>query len=152
MPDPAFTPRSDHLDFSSRSSADQATGSESGTRKPVYSATDPPTVRKTADQIPGMTGASSSSRVEIVAGTGADLPAVQSLPRLGERIDRFLIEESIGVGGMGAVFRALDERLDRQVALKILPPEQANDTEVVQRFYQEGRAAARLDHENIARV
>ena len=64
----------------------------------------------------------------------------------------FELEEAIGVGGMGAVFRALDTRLDRHVALKILPPEQANDPEVVQRFYQEGRAAARLDHENIARV
>src|SRR3954466_15522374 len=53
---------------------------------------------------------------------------------------------------MGAVFRALDTRLDRQVALKLLPPEQAGDIEVVQRFYQEGRAAAQLDHENIARV
>ncbi len=64
----------------------------------------------------------------------------------------FTLEQAIGVGGMGAVFRALDNRLERQVALKILPPEQANDSEVVQRFYQEGRAAARLDHENIARV
>ena len=43
-------------------------------------------------------------------------------------------------------------RLDRQIALKLLPPEQAGDVEVVQRFYQEGRAAAQLDHENIARV
>ncbi len=56
------------------------------------------------------------------------------------------------MGGMGAVYRALDTKLDRQVALKLLPPDQASDTEVVQRFYQEGRAAARLDHENIARV
>ncbi|MGE3821089.1 MAG: serine/threonine-protein kinase, partial [Isosphaeraceae bacterium] len=74
------------------------------------------------------------------------------LPIPGERIDSFELAESIGVGGMGAVFRALDTRLDRFVALKILPPEQASDPEVVQRFYQEGRAAARLDHENIARV
>jgi serine/threonine-protein kinase len=67
-------------------------------------------------------------------------------------VDLFLLEEAIGVGGMGAVFRALDTRLERQVALKLLPPDQALDPEVVQRFYQEGRAAARLDHENIARV
>ena len=53
---------------------------------------------------------------------------------------------------MGAVFLATDARLQRDVALKVLPPEQSNDPEVVQRFYQEGRAAARLDHENIARV
>jgi serine/threonine-protein kinase len=73
-------------------------------------------------------------------------------PQPGERIDSFELEEPIGVGGMGAVFRARDTRLDREVALKLLPPEQAGDVEVVQRFYQEGRAAAQLDHENIARV
>ena len=70
----------------------------------------------------------------------------------GEMLDGFLIEEVIGVGGMGAVYRALDTKLDRQVALKLLPPDQAADPEVVARFYQEGRSAARLDHENIARV
>jgi serine/threonine-protein kinase len=50
------------------------------------------------------------------------------------------------------VFRATDLRLDRSVALKILPPEQARDPEIAQRFQDEARAAARLDHENIARV
>src|SRR4051794_17039254 len=49
-----------------------------------------------------------------VAGDGS-----VALPRPGDRIDSFVLEESIGVGGMGAVFRALDERLDRHVALKI---------------------------------
>ena len=82
--------------------------------------------------------------------SGVSLPA--SLPALGELIDTFLIEEAIGVGGMGAVFRALDTKLDRQVALKLLPPDQASDSEIVPRFYQEGRSAAQLDHENIARV
>ncbi len=53
---------------------------------------------------------------------------------------------------MGAVYRALDTKLDRQIALKLLPSDQAADPEVVARFYQEGRSAARLDHENIARV
>ncbi len=74
------------------------------------------------------------------------------LPVPGDLVDTFLIEEAIGVGGMGAVFRALDTKLDRQVALKLLPPDQAGDTEIVPRFYQEGRSAAQLDHENIARV
>ena len=74
------------------------------------------------------------------------------MPLPGELIDTFLLEEAIGVGGMGAVFRALDTKLDRQVALKLLPPDQAADTEIVPRFYQEGRSAAQLDHENIARV
>ena len=80
----------------------------------------------------------------------AAVPA--SLPVPGDLVDTFLIEEAIGVGGMGAVFRALDTKLDRQVALKLLPPDQAGDSEIVPRFYQEGRSAAQLDHENIARV
>ena len=79
-------------------------------------------------------------------------PATPPLPEPGDRIDVFALEESIGAGGMGAVYRAADIKLDRYVALKILPPDQAVDPEVVQRYYQEGRAAARLDHENIARV
>jgi len=83
---------------------------------------------------------------------GITLTPRLALPEAGERVDMFALEAPIGVGGMGAVFRALDTRLDRHVALKILPPEQAHDPEVVLRFYQEGRAAARLDHENIARV
>ena len=74
------------------------------------------------------------------------------MPGPGDLLDGFLLEEAIGVGGMGAVYRALDTKLDRQIALKLLPPDQAADPEVVPRFYQEGRSAARLDHENIARV
>src|SRR6202000_2178121 len=82
---------------------------------------DPPTVRS---------GSSPRHRWD---GTGV------GYPQPGERIDGFELEEGIGAGGMGAVFRARDARLDRHVALKILPPEQANDADVVQRFYQEGR-------------
>ena len=70
----------------------------------------------------------------------------------GRRLAHFELIEPIGVGGMAAVLRALDTQLDRQVALKILPPEMAADPENVRRFHQEARSAARLDHENIARV
>jgi eukaryotic-like serine/threonine-protein kinase len=108
----------------------------------IGAAAEPPTVLR---------GVSSSARRRL--SMPAPLaPAPVTLPLPGELVDTFLLEEAIGVGGMGAVYRALDTKLDRQVALKLLPPDQASDTEVVQRFYQEGRAAARLDHENIARV
>lgn len=70
----------------------------------------------------------------------------------GRRLGHFELEEPLGVGGMAAVIRARDLQLDRHVALKILPPEMAADPEMVARFHQEGRAAAKLDHENIARV
>jgi len=70
----------------------------------------------------------------------------------GRKLAHFELIEPIGVGGMAAVLRAHDTQLDRQVALKILPPDMAADPENVQRFHQEAKAAARLDHENIARV
>lgn len=70
----------------------------------------------------------------------------------GKRLAHFELEEPLGVGGMAAVIRAKDTLLDRIVALKILPPEMAADAENIQRFHNEARAAAQLDHENIARV
>src|SRR6476469_407305 len=99
-------------------------------------AQDPPTVRS---------GGSSLRETGHATGT---LP----LPLPGARIDGFVLEEAIGIGGMGAVFRALDAKLERGVALKILPPEPAQHADVIQRFYQEGRSTARRDNENIARV
>jgi hypothetical protein len=70
----------------------------------------------------------------------------------GRRLAHFELIEPIGVGGMAAVLRARDTQLDRLVALKILPPEMSGDGENVKRFHQEARSAAKLDHENIARV
>jgi serine/threonine protein kinase len=70
----------------------------------------------------------------------------------GRKLAHFELLEPIGIGGMAAVLRARDTQLDRFVALKILPPDMAQDAENVRRFHQEARAAARLDHENIARV
>src|SRR5580704_6128433 len=80
-------------------------------------------------------------------------PAVDGAPSaVGCRLGHFRIEATIGSGGMGAVFRAVDERLDRVVALKVLSPSLSRDTGSIQRFLNEARAAARLDHDNIARV
>jgi eukaryotic-like serine/threonine-protein kinase len=110
---------------------------------PVGGPGDPPTVRSDL----GVAATGSGDR------SGTPRPgSLPLLPHLGDRLGVFVLEAAIGAGGMGAVFRAHDEQLDRTVALKILPPEQANDVESVGRFYQEGRAAARLDHENIARA
>ncbi len=76
-----------------------------------------------------------------------------SMPSVtGLELGHFVIEERIGRGGMGAVFRAIDKRLDRVVALKVLAPDLSSDPEAVMRFQNEARAAARLDHDNIARV
>jgi serine/threonine-protein kinase len=100
------------------------------------SAEDPPTVL-------------SSSKV-LLATFGSSPEIARELA--GEMLGHFRLDDYVAVGGMGAVFRATDLRLDRSVALKILPPDQAKDPEIVQRFQDEARAAARLDHENIARA
>ncbi len=102
-------------------------------------AADAPTVQR---------GSGSSSR----KAAGANSDTARTIPRPGDQIGGFLLEQVIGEGGMGAVFRAVDPRLDREVALKLLPLAQDADPEVVQRFLEEGRSAARLDHENVARV
>ena len=73
-------------------------------------------------------------------------------PDSGVQLGHFAIIERIRTGGMGAVFRALDTRLNRVVALKVLPPALSRDPLIVQRFKNEGQAAAQLDHENVARV
>lgn len=78
-------------------------------------------------------------------------PAMVPAPA-GLQLGHFQIEARIGAGGMGAVFHAMDTRLQRAVALKILSPSLSRDETAVQRFQNEARAAARLDHENIARV
>ncbi len=70
----------------------------------------------------------------------------------GRQLGHYELIESIGAGGMAAVLRARDLELGRIVALKILPPDSARDPESIIRFKQEARAAAMLDHENVARV
>lgn len=78
--------------------------------------------------------------------------AGSSLNVAGLQLGNYQILDRIGRGGMGAVFRANDLRLDRVVALKILAPEYTRDPACVQRFQNEARAAAKLDHQNIARI
>lgn len=71
---------------------------------------------------------------------------------IGRRISHYLILEQIGAGGMGVVYRAHDERLDRDVALKVLSPDLAGDLEFLARFRREARILSKLNHPNIATV
>ena len=70
----------------------------------------------------------------------------------GFRLGHYEIVGTIGSGGMATVLKARDLELGRIVALKILPPDSARDPDSVTRFKQEARAAAKLDHDNVARV
>src|SRR5689334_8634310 len=65
---------------------------------------------------------------------------------------QYAVERELGRGGMGAVFLARDVRLDRYVAIKVLPPHLAADAEVRELFLREARTAGRLSHPNIVAV
>ena len=71
---------------------------------------------------------------------------------LGTSLGRFEIRSHIGAGGMGEVYLAMDTMLDREVALKILPPDIASDPQRMQRFIQEAKTASGLNHPNILTI
>jgi serine/threonine protein kinase len=68
----------------------------------------------------------------------------------GVRVSRYQIVDEISRGGMGVVYRALDVTLNREVALKVLPPDLVSNIDRRDRFIQEAQAASALEHPNIA--
>jgi serine/threonine protein kinase len=81
-----------------------------------------------------------------------EVPPASGHVGAGAQIASYRLEDQIGWGGMAVVYRALDVRLDRWVALKILAPEIARDDSFRQRFISESRAAAAVDHPHIIPV
>jgi serine/threonine protein kinase len=71
---------------------------------------------------------------------------------IGKTIAHYRIERRLGQGGMAAVYEATDQKLRRQVAIKVMHPHLGAQKNFQQRFLQEARSAARLDHPNIIRV
>jgi eukaryotic-like serine/threonine-protein kinase len=71
---------------------------------------------------------------------------------IGRTISHYRIEEQIGAGGMGVVYRAHDEQLERDVAIKVLPPGTLLDENARRRFRKEALSLAKLNHPNIATV
>jgi hypothetical protein len=82
-----------------------------------------------------------------VASTPHDLP--EEIP---ERLAHYQLIEPLGAGGMGEVYLAEDSKLERRVAVKILPPHLASDPERLHRFEQEAKALAALNHPNIVTI
>ena len=101
-----------------------------------------------------------SAHEKAEAGGFIDMNAVEfSAPMLvdeedlsDQRIAHYNVTERIGSGGMGAVYLARDERLERLVALKVLLPEIAGDEDRIRRFEQEAKAASALNHPNILTI
>ena len=71
---------------------------------------------------------------------------------IGKRLSHYRIEEKIGAGGMGVVYRAHDEQLDRDVAIKVLPSRSLADETTQKQFRREALSLARLNHPNVATV
>ncbi len=83
---------------------------------------------------------------------GDEIPRVSGDFAVGTQVAGYILREQIGWGGMAAVYRCYDVRLERWVALKILAPEIARDSSFRQRFIFESRAAAAVDHPHIIPV
>src|ERR1700682_2639544 len=71
---------------------------------------------------------------------------------VGQRFGRYRIEEEIGAGGMGVVYRAYDEKLERQLAIKVLTLGALNDEAARKRFRNEARVLSRLNHPSIQTI
>src|SRR5712671_3468725 len=70
----------------------------------------------------------------------------------GTRLNHYSIVSKIGAGGMGEVYLAQDTKLDRKVALKVLPADVASNRDRMERFVREAKAAGALNHPNIAHI
>jgi serine/threonine protein kinase len=92
-------------------------------------------------------GDAAGSFLEVPVGGGAVSP-----PLVGCQLGPYRIEAPIGAGGMGEVYHAKDIRLDRNVAIKVLPPQWTADPQRRTRFEREARAVAALKHPNICTV
>ncbi len=80
-------------------------------------------------------------------------PAVGRGPlKTGAKLGPYTILAPLGAGGMGVVYRARDERLEREVAIKVLPPGRLTDETARRLFRKEALALAKLNHPNIAAV
>jgi serine/threonine-protein kinase len=73
-------------------------------------------------------------------------------PVVGRQLSAYQILSRLGAGGMGVVYRARDTKLDRTVAIKMLPPAVASDREWMHRFVREAKSAAALNHPNVATI
>jgi serine/threonine-protein kinase len=103
-------------------------------------------------EVESLIAADASAAAFLPTGGVSEPPA--ALPPLapGTALGPYVIGELLGAGGMGEVYRARDDRLAREVAVKVLPPSSAGDPERQRRFDEEARAAGTLNHPNVLAV
>jgi len=100
-----------------------------------------------ATNAPGFAGGTGSG-----AGPGEVTGVAASQPQVGQLIDRkYRVERILGEGGMGIVYVALDVNADQKVVIKSIRPEFANRGDFRERTLQEGKAMAKIDHQNVVR-
>src|ERR1700732_851215 len=94
-----------------------------------------------------------ASRSPMAAGAKRAMSATANILEAGQVLGgRFEIQEMLGIGGMGAVYKAYDRDIDRVIALKCIRPELAKDPEITQRFTQELLLARQIAHKNVIRI
>jgi len=158
-------PAEDRLDFLERECPDRVLRSElesllaeAGPAERVFDAM-AGSVETLAAQLGGALsddGEGGAARGQVEEGAGlieaSPGPGSRPDPLLGQRVGYYRIEERLGSGGMGVVYRARDTLLEREVALKFLPPHLGFDAEAKERFRVEAKAAAALYHPSICTV
>lgn len=93
------------------------------------------------------------SKSPMAAGAKRAISATANILEAGQVLGgRFEIKEMLGIGGMGAVYKAYDRDIDRVIALKCIRPELAKDPEITQRFTQELLLARQITHKNVIRI
>lgn len=128
---------------------ERSDAARSGSEAPPHSTTSPPSGPPAIDS--QKTVISKRPPVSPPAFRKAANPFEMGEALEGEQLGHFQLEEFVGGGGMGAVFRATDTMLGRTVAVKVVSHDQTNE-DTLRRFKNEAQSAARLDHPNIARV
>lgn len=128
--------------------AEQGSSNTSDTREEQPAANDGARLASESD----VTIVSNAPPIEIESPAAKLTPKELGVALEGQQLDHVLLEQFVGGGGMGAVFRAWDTTLHRTVAVKVLSLRQSSDADSLRRFQTEARSAARLDHPNIARA
>jgi serine/threonine protein kinase/Flp pilus assembly protein TadD len=94
-----------------------------------------------------------ATRSAMATGAKRAMSATGNILEVGQVLGgRFEIQEMLGIGGMGAVYKAYDRDIDRVIALKCIRPELAKDPEITQRFTQELLLARQIAHKNVIRI